>query len=318
MIRFRCPHCDSAMEVDEAYAGRPTRCPVCGTEMRIPKGEETRIAQPLEQPSGSGAVLVHVGDETVEVVPPVDTMAVLSAVLMGAAVAVTVGLGLAQLTRFPWTIGMTLGACVALLAALTGLPAFHGIRRSKGRKRGKLLALITTIGGAALFLGLGAAAAAGWVINLRLQPTCEENLRKVNEALRAYARDHDGVILPAALGDLVEEGHLDSRNTLICPESGVSYTMHFGRMDGVRVPIDLDDPIFEKDLLIVSDGAPTQAHEDGFTRALLLDGTIRMVPVREWELFRADHSTRKWEAIFETLRKRQERTTGAGGWEIRE
>jgi hypothetical protein len=306
------------MEVDESYAGRPTRCAVCGTDIRIPKGGETQVAQALDEPSKPGALVVHVGDETVEVVPPVDTMAILSVALLTIAAAVTVGLGLAGVTRYPWTIGTTLGASVALLAGLTGLPAYHGIRRSKGRKRGKVLALIGAIGGGAVFVGLAAVAAALWFYNIRLQPTCDENLERINRALRAYAEDHDGVILPPALGDLVEEGYLESQDTLICPESGVMYTMHFGRLNGKRIPIDLDNPLFEKDLLIVSDGVPMRAHADGFARVLLLDGTVHKVPVEDWEMYRAEHSSEKWDAIFEKLREQDKPVAETGREEDRE
>ena len=40
MIRFRCPNCESQMEVDESFAGRPARCPTCGCDMKVPKEGE--------------------------------------------------------------------------------------------------------------------------------------------------------------------------------------------------------------------------------------------------------------------------------------
>ena len=298
MIRFRCPNCDGRMEVDESFAGRPARCPTCGAELHVPSRKEADRL-PTATPVHPGVTTVRVGEETLEVLPPVETMAVVSLLFLGASVAAVLVIGLTQFFVFPGTIGATIGAGLALLAAMTGLPAYHSIRRSRGRKRGRPLAAIGMIGGAVLVLVFGGAAVAGWVRHVALQPTCEENLEKIYSALKAYAGRHDGK-LPENLDVLVTERYLDKRDWLTCPEYRVpegtpTYVLYIG-----NPPVDLDEPIFPRELMIVSDGAPYDAHPDGMVRALLLGGEVKKVPVSQWPTYRKDQA-RLWGMIREAV-----------------
>jgi DNA-directed RNA polymerase subunit RPC12/RpoP len=298
MIRFRCPQCEAEMEVDESFGGRPARCPTCGADIRIPTAEETQVAKALEAPSKSGATVVRIGGETIEIVPPIEAMAVAGVALLAASVAVALAVGLARIARFPWTVGLTLGAAFALLATITGLPAWHTIRRSRGRKRGKLLAVIASIGGAGLMFLFGAGAVAGWIMELALRPSCDENLHKIYGALQKYAAAHQGEVLPRGLEVLVSEKYLDSANALTCPATGVAYSMHIG-----RPPVNLNDPIFPPNLALVSDAEPYR-HEDGGMRVLLLGGDVKVVPYREWQAFR-DEQRKLWNDIQRKAEKRK-------------
>lgn len=38
-IHFRCPHCDKAVSVAEAYAGKRGKCPGCGQPVQVPAAE---------------------------------------------------------------------------------------------------------------------------------------------------------------------------------------------------------------------------------------------------------------------------------------
>ncbi len=283
MIRFRCPKCDSQMEVDESFAGRPARCPTCGVELRVPKAETPR-ADTLG-PGHPGATAVRVGDEIVEVSPPVETMAIVSLVFVAGGVAATVliTLFLGDMFFLPaWVLGMAVGAALALLGALTGLPAYHTIRRSRGLKRGRLLALIGMLGGAAVFLVCVAGAIVGFARHRIQQHTCEENLQAVYAALEAYAKDHDGVLVPRSLEDLARKDYLDSMEYLTCP----AYRVRLGTVTYVLYVSEplprLNDPRFPPDLMIVSDGPPHNAHRDGEVRVLQLNGEIRRVPAGKW------------------------------------
>jgi len=310
MIRFCCPQCDSPMEVDESFGGRPARCPTCGTEIRIPTSEETKVSSSIEETSKSGATTVRIGGESIEMVPPVDLMAILSVGLLAASVGVVLLVGLTRIAWPPWTIGTTLGAGVALLAAMTGLPAYYNIRKSRGRKRGKRPALVAAIGGAALTVVLGATAVAGWIINFSsLRPTCEENLGHIYQAMMAYAKDHNGRVLPPSLESLVKDKYLDSRRWLTCPDYPVrpgsppTYILH------VSTPTpNLNDPLFKEkahELAIVSDGAPYNLHEDGQVRVLLLDGHVEKVPYDKWQMF-LDQQQQLRREIAAKARQREE------------
>jgi hypothetical protein len=304
MIRFRCPHCQSHMEVDESFGGRAARCPTCGTELRIPKAEETRVAKALEESSKSGATVVRVGGKVIEIVPPLDLMAVVGVVLLGVSVAVALAVGLTRVAQFPWTIGLTLGAGVALVAAMTGLPAYYNVRRSRGRKRGKVPALVAAIGGAALAVLFGAGAVAGWVNNCLLRPSCEDNLHRIHAALLKHAAAHDGEVLPRQLELLVRDGYLESKYALTCPAYAVppgipTYIMHVG-----RPPVNLNDLIFPANLALVSDGPPYDAHPDGGVRVLLLSGEVKVVPHRQWQAF-LDDQRQLWNDIQRKAEKRR-------------
>jgi hypothetical protein len=235
-------------------------------------------------------------------------MAVLSLVLLGASVAAVPAIGLGRFVTFPWTIALTIGAGLALLAAMTAVPAYHTIRHSRGRKRGRNLALVGMLGGAALFLGLGAGAIAGFV-QLAMRPSCEVNLRRIYSALRAYASVHDGQ-LPPNLEVLPPEGYLADAATLTCPHYPVavgSCTYQMYMAEGIRV--NLANPAFPANLMIVSDGPPYGAHRDSMVRALLLNGEVVKVPLDEWERFLRDQG-RLWDQVREALGSAR---TEAGG-----
>ncbi len=301
MIRFRCPHCNARMEVDESFASRLARCATCGTDLKVPQAEESDTSvTPLLAVGPSGPTTVRIGDETVEVTPPLETMAVVSLVLLGTSVAAVFAIGLGRFVTFPWTIGLVIGAGLALLGAMTAVPAYHTIRRSRGRKRGRNLALVGMLGGAALFLGFGAGAVAG-IVQVVLRTSCEDNLHKIYDALRAYASRHEGR-LPTSLDVFAREGYLADAATLTCPDYAVTvgtptYQMYVAEGIGVN----LDSPAFPADLMIVSDGPPYGAHRDGQVRALLLDGKVIKVPQDQWERFVRDQG-RLWNLVREALK----------------
>ena len=315
MIRFRCPNCDARMEVDESFAGRPARCATCGADLAVPRtGEPDTSVTPLEPAGPSGPTTVRIGDETIEVVPPVETMAVVSVVFLGASAASVFVIGLGRFVTDPWMIGPSIGALLALLGAMTAVPAYHSIRRSRGRKRGKLLAVIGMIGGAALTLGFGTVAAVKIINNLWLRHSCEDNLGKIYAALRQYAERHDGKI-PKDLEVLVREGYLDSPDWLTCPRYQVpigSCTYQMAISPGIDINLN-NRGVFPPSLMIVSDGAPYDSHSDGLVRALLLDGTVEKVPFDRWERYRAEQG-KLWEAIRAALKPQAARpAAGAPG-----
>ncbi len=314
MIRFRCPKCDSQMEVDDAFAGRPARCPTCGVEMRVPRAEEAVPVGPMVEKPRPGVTTVKIGGETVEVMPPVDTMALVSVVLAVLSVALMVVVALFIPLAFPWTTGMGLGALVAFLAAMTGLPSYHNVRRSRGRKRGKTLALIAMAAGGLLCISMGAGALAG-VYRILSQPTCEDRLQVIYTALRAHADDHDGRLMPTSLERLVEEGYLEAKEWLRCPaQQVVPGTVTYTAYLSPTLPINVRDPIFPPDLMIVSDGLPLDAHKDGMVRVLLLNGDVQLVPVREWESWKRRQATLRQEVAEKAAEREAERKkTPEGG-----
>ena len=315
MIRFRCPNCDARMEVDESFAGRPARCATCSADLKVPaaSASDTSIT-PLEPAGPSGPTTVRFGDETVEIVPPVETMAVVSVGFLGASVAAAFVIGLGRFVTAPWMIGSSLGALLALLGAMTAVPAWHSIRRSHGRKRGRRLAAIGMIGGAALTLGFGTVAAVKIIDNLWLRPACEDNLHKIHAALRAYAERYDGR-LPKELEVLVREGCLADRNGLTCPEYHVPIgTSTYQMYISVGIDVNVNNPrAFPPNLMIASDGAPYDSHSDGLVRALLLNGDIQKVPFDRWERYRAEQG-KLWDAIREALKAQADQpAAGAPG-----
>ena len=314
MIRFRCPNCNARMEVDKSFAGRPARCATCGADLKVPRATESDTSiTPLEPAGPSGPTTVHIGDETLEIIPPVETMAVVSVVFLGASAASVFVIVLGRFVTDPWMIGPIIGALLALLGALTAVPAYHSIRRSRGRKRGKLLAVIGIIGGAALALGFGTVATVKIVNNLWLRPSCEDNLGKIYAALRQYAERHDGKI-PKDLEVLVREGYLDSPNWLTCPKYQVpigTCTYQMAVSPGIDINLN-NRGVFPPSLMIVSDGAPYDSHSDGLVRALLLDGTIRKVPVDRWERYRREQG-QLWETIRAALKARTAQPSTAPG-----
>ena len=307
MIRFRCPRCESEMEVDESFAGRQARCPTCGCDLKVPKaGEPSPPIQPARATPRKGATTVTVDGRQVEVVPPLETMVFVSMafVLLSVAAALVVGLG--GFVTPPWAVGGTLAALLALLGVLIAVPAYHTVRRSRGRKRGRTHALIAMAAGALLFLMFGVIALVGWSQWL-LRPTCEQNLKKIYHALVAYADNHAGVF-PQSLDVLAKEEYLENPNWLICP----SYRVPVGETSYILTP-DIDTSAkrpdgsdwWPRDTMIVSDGPPYKAHGDGFVRVLLLGGEVKRVKLAEWAAYQKTQAER-WNKTLRQIRQAKE------------
>ncbi|KPJ74699.1 MAG: hypothetical protein AMS14_05050 [Planctomycetes bacterium DG_20] len=307
MIRFRCPSCESRMEVDESFAGRPARCPTCGCDLKVPKeGESSPPIQPARAMPRKGATVVTVDGEQVEVVPPLETMVLAAMGFVVLSVVAVLAVGLGRFVTLPWTVGGMLGALLALLGVVIAVPAYHTIRRSRGRKRGRAHAVITMAAGALLFLVFGVIALVGWS-QWFLRPTCEENLEKIYQALRAYAAKHDGAF-PKSLDDLVTERCLDSPDWLTCP----AYHYPIGRQTYIFTSdINVNEPLWPPDLLIVSDGPPFDAHGDGYVRALLLGGDVEHVPIAQWAAYQKSQGDR-WNKILNQIRQAKEKAARNG------
>ena len=298
MIRFRCTKCDAQMEVDESFANRAARCPTCGHDLRVPKtGEPATPVKGVVQPTRPGATVVKVQGESVEIVPPTDPMALIALAAVGLSVVAAVGIGVSGFWTPPWAVGMTMGALLALLGAIIAIPAYHGIRRSRGRKRGKALAAAGLAGGGGLFLVFLVGAIIGFV-TAQWKPPCEENLKRMYLALRDYADKHEGAF-PMSLEVLANEGYLDGRDWLTCP----AYRVVPGTPTYILTPdINVKNPLFPDSMLIVSDGPPYEAHGDGFVRALLLSGKITAVPLSDWPSYQETQKTR-WNEIQNKIRR---------------
>jgi len=308
MIRFRCPRCESEMEVDESFADRQARCPTCGCDLKVPKaGEPSPPIQPARATPRKGATTVTIDGEQVEVVPPLETMVLVGMgfVLLSVAAALVVGLG--RFVTPPWAVGGTLAALLALLGVLIAVPAYHTVRRSRGRKRGRTHALITMAAGALLFLVFGIIALVGWSQWL-LRPTCEQNLKKIHHALKKYADKHAGVF-PQSLDVLAKEEYLENPNWLICP----SYRVPVGETSYILTP-DIDTSAkrpdgsdwWPLDTMIVSDGPPYKAHGDGFIRVLLLGGEVKRVKLTEWAAYQKAQAER-WNKTLRQIRQAKEK-----------
>jgi len=294
MIRFKCPNCESQMEVDESFAGRAARCPTCGCDLKVPKeGEPPPAVQPARATPRKGAAKVTVDGEQVEVIPPL-------------------AVGLGRFVTLPWTVGGMLGALLALLGVVIAVPTYHTIRRSRGRKRGRGHALITMATGGLLFLLFGVTALVGWT-QWMLRPTCEEGLKTIYQALRAHADRHDGAF-PKSLEVLVEQGYLDSPNRLTCP----AYHVRAGETTYILTPdinTDAKQPDgtdwWPPDTMIVSDGPPYDAHGDGFVRTLLLSGDVKHVKLTHWSAYQKGQSDR-WSKTLNRIRAAREKAAEAG------
>jgi hypothetical protein len=280
------------MEVDESFAGRPARCPTCGEAMTVPRADASNSSSSILTPAAPtrpGAAKVRVDGTDVEVLPPLDTMVVVSLAFVAAAALLPLlfGLALGFAFQYPWTVGMMLGGIAALMGLLIGIPAYHNVRRSKGRKRGRAHAQIAILAGLGLLLisAIGTAVGMGqWLF----RPPCEENLQRIYAALRARAEKHDGRF-PARLEDLAAEGYLDSATWLTCP----AYKVRPGTPTYILVPhINVSDPRFPPDMMIASDGPPYGAHEDGMVRVLWLDGTIKHMKVDDYLIYQKNQAQR--------------------------
>jgi len=307
MIRFQCPECGSAMEVDESFAGQAARCPTCGAGLTVPAGGETAASRPSATPP-PGATRIRVGGEEVDVVPPLETMVLVSLACLGLSVVAFVATGLTRAVTPPWAVGALLGMLLALLGVIVAVPAYHSVRRSRGRRRGRTHAMIAMLAGAGLFLVFLVVALVGFAQE-RMRPTCEQNLKKIHDALRAYAEAHGGAF-PPKLETLVEEEYLASNDWLSCP----AYKVPPGRTTYVLTP-DIDiaakrpdgKPWWPPDTMIVSDGPPYNAHDDGKVRALLLNGEVKHVPYQEWAAYQ-ETQARRWNRILNQIRAANNKT----------
>jgi hypothetical protein len=292
------------MEVDESFANRAARCPTCGHDLRVPKtGEPATPVKGVFQPTRPGATVVTVQGESVEIVPPMETLAVVALGAVVLSVVIAFGIGLGRLSYAPWFVGFFLGFIVALFGAIMAIPAYYNIRRSRGRKRGKPLAVAALVGGGGLFLVF----LVGFIITLvttMWKPPCEENLKRIYTALRAYGEKHNGNLpdgRQATLETLVTEGHLDSSDWLTCP---AYHVVPGTRTYALTTDVNVKNPLFPDDMLIVSDGPPYEAHGDGFVRVLLLSGKIEKVPLAEWPKYR-DTQEKRWQEIQNKVRRLQ-------------
>jgi len=236
-----------------------------------------------------------------------------SVIFLGASAAAVFVIGLGRFVTDPWMIGSILGALLALLGALTAVPAYHSIRRSRGRKRGMRLAVVGMLGGAALTLVFGTVATVKIINTLWLRPSCEDNLGKIYAALRRYADRHEGKI-PKELAVLVREGYLGDANWLTCPAYHVpigTCTYQMAISPGIDVNLN-NRSVFTPNLMIVSDGAPYDSHSDRLVRALLLGGTIEKVPFDRWERYRAEQG-KLWDAIRKALKAQAAQPGAAPG-----
>jgi hypothetical protein len=303
MIRFLCPNCETPMEVDESFAGRRARCPTCGNSLKIPKAGDAAGPGSRVAPQATGPTAVKINGESVEIRPPLDPMAIVSAALAAVALISPVLCGgiLGRLF-YPsgWMIGFIFGAILALLASVFGLSGYYNVRRSRGRRAGRLIAAIGMLGGLGLFIVFGAGAVVA-TVRVALRPSCEDNLKVIYVALREYAGKHDGA-LPRDLAILVREKYLDSDARLTCPD----YHVASGTQTYRLVPaINLNDPVYPPDMMIVADGEPIHSHSDGSVRVLLKEGTVHLVPQSEWGPYMKDQQG-KWNEALKQKRKRLE------------
>jgi hypothetical protein len=295
------------MEVDESFAGRPARCPTCGANLKVPAEGESRATATAKPPPG--AARITVGGESVDVLPPLETMVIVSLACVALALAVFLAAGLVKFVTPPWTIGALLGFLVAMLGMIMAVPAYHSVRRSKGRKRGRTHAVIAMAAGGVLSLAFLVVFIVGLGLYLA-RPTCTENLKHIYAALRQYAEKHNGAF-PAELETLVREGYLDSAAWLTCP----AHKMPVGTNTYVLTPeINVQatrpdgKPWWPPDTLIASDGRP-DAHKDGQVRVLLLNGEVRRIPADEWYTYRKTQS-QQWSQTVNELRRAREEAPG--------
>jgi hypothetical protein len=289
------------MEVDESFAGRSARCATCGCDLRVPKAEE---ATPTAGQPRPGAATVTVHGETVEIVPPLESMVFVSLGIVALSVVAFLVVWLTAMVTLPATIGAALGALLALLGAIMGMPAYTSIHRARGRKRGKELAVAGLLSGVGLFLIFTAIAVVGFVLVLN-RPPCEENLKQINLALRSYAQKHDGRF-PMSLEVLAKEGYLNP-DYLTCP----AYKVRMGNQTYayyvVKPDVSMANPLFQeaKDLMVVSDGtvggvSEKNAHTDGYVRVLQLDGTVIKVAADKWQSYK-ESMAKRWNSILNKI-----------------
>lgn len=300
MIRFRCPKCDAKVEVDESFAGRAGRCATCGYDFRVPKTGEATPVHGMVEPSRPGATLVKVRGETVEILPPLEIMAVAATVAVSLSVVAVLVIGLSRLWTPPWAVGMSLGALLALLSVVMALSAYSSIASSRGRKRGKKLATVALAAGGGLFLVYLVGAIVGFVMWYAWRPDCEKNLEVISVALANYARAHNGAFPDGHktnLKTLVEEGYLASTDWLTCP----AYPVVPGEQTYVLIQ-DLNNRDFPLETMLVTERPPYEAHKDGMIRILLVSGKVIKVPLADWSAFKTVQEA-KYNEVLNRIRR---------------
>jgi hypothetical protein len=289
MIRFHCPKCESQMEVDESFAGRAARCPTCGTNLKVPKkGEAPPSTAAKGPPPRPGAATIKVDGESVEVRPPMQPMVFVSMGFLGAAVAVLIVVGA---MFYSWLIAGILGGVMSLMGTLIALPAYYNVKRSRGRKRGRAHALVCIVAGGGLFLACVAILLVS-LVQTSVAVPCEDNLKRIDAALWAYADKHNGAF-PPALRTLVDEKYITA-DVLICP----AYRGRSGEETYSLTPdINVNNPLWPKNLMVVCD----KGHSDGFVRILLLNHQITQKSVDEWNTY-GKAQVEKWNEILNKIR----------------
>jgi len=303
MIRFHCPKCESQMEVDESFAGRAARCPTCGTNMKVPKKGEAPPppAGTKGPPPRPGAATVKVDGEKVEIQPPIEVMVYVSIAFLAAAVVMLVLVCGVLPSRYAMTGGGFLGILLSVMGTLTALPAYHNIRRSRGRKRGRTPALVGMGAGGALLLISALIFSIGLAREFLGRASCEDNLNRIYKALRGYTAKHDDV-LPRELPGLVQEGLLDSSSWLTCeayPDQIGRQTYSYWGTDAARLGAKIAQ--LPPELPIVTDGPPYDLHPDRQVRVLQLNGEIILVSMDKWEAYRKAQGD-KWNAVLNKIR----------------
>jgi len=301
MIRFHCPNCDAKMEVDESFGGRAARCPTCTHELKIPTAEDAAAAK-----KGSprpGAPVIDVDGEKVEIRPPLEATAVISAGLVGLSVLVCLIGVFGPLAANQLAFGGFIAAVFAAIGTIMSLPAYQTIKRSRGGKRGRQLAMAGLMAGAALFVIYIAIGITG-MVTFRIRPSCEQNLKQIHAALMEYAKAHEGAF-PKDLKELVTEKYLDSDRWLTCPSfrevrignQTYSYVTEINN----RHPLFIAQP----EMMVASDGPPYYVHEDingnPTVQVLQLNGDVVAKSQKEWAAYQKGQQD-QWQHIMELIR----------------
>jgi hypothetical protein len=283
------------MEVDDTFGGRAARCPTCGSGLRVPKAAPD-AATPGGTPARPGATTVNVEGEKVEILPPLEPMAIVSLVIVGlSVVAFLIGWLVIHIFTDPFLVGAAMGALVALLGVFIAVWAYPAIKRSRGRRRGMPLVKAALLGGLGLFLIFLSCFVAEWAMSLN-RPPCEENLGHIYSALRAYADNHDGEF-PPNLETLYKEKYLDNMEWLRCP----AYKMVPGSVTYVLTnDVNMENKLYPPEMMIVHDGLPYDAHGDGLVRVLLLNGNIEKIQLGDWQKY-LDGQGKIWSEIQRKL-----------------
>jgi hypothetical protein len=279
MIRFKCPSCKAKMEVDESFGGRMARCATCGNDLKVPRANEA-----APRPGRPGAAAVNVEGEKVEIVPPIESTAVIAVGIVGFSIVAFLAAWLSRQLTPPFAISCLIGGLMALLGAMIALSAWNTVKRSRGRKRGLKLATGALLGGTALFLLFTVGAIVGWAQD-KNRPSCEDNLKAIHKALLAYAADHDGAF-PPSLNTLTEDKkYLANAESLTCPEYRVTPGVRTYEYVKDIVYNEQGKKVFPPNMMVASDGPPYTTHSNGEIRVLSLDGKIITKPLAEWSTF---------------------------------